>query len=192
MNCCWRARSDTPHRYGSVLANSALRAANLLHFLERVASLYRLPELSGRRYGLRRRNRRLRGRMKPLFEDRTAVEKWRRQKLIGCREMQSVPGRRTLSNLSLSRSAISGTRTLRRIAIGLHERHACHRIGIAGLLGIAVSQREIHCLHGYQREQLRSPVGAPGAASTSSAMMPHLGVIGTGASSRSLMRRPPN
>ena len=56
-----------------------------------------------------------------------------------------------------------------------------HRIGIAGLLGIAVSQREIHCLHGHQRKQLRSPVVCAGRRLDEQRDDgPHLGVIGYG------------
>ena len=46
----------------------------------------------------------------------------------------------------------------RQLAIDRHERQRMHRIGVAGLVGIAVTQREVHRLHGHQRKQLRPSV----------------------------------
>ena len=37
-----------------------------------------------------------------------------------------------------------------------------HGIGVAGLVGMAVSQREVHRLHGHQRKELRPPVVCAG------------------------------
>ena len=47
---------------------------------------------------------------------------------------------------------------LRQVAVDGHEGQGMHSVGVAGLVGMAVSQREVHRLHGHQRKQLRPPV----------------------------------
>ena len=51
---------------------------------------------------------------------------------------------------------------LRKVAIDRHERQRMHGIGVAGLLGLTVSQREVHGLQRHQRKQLRPAVVCAG------------------------------
>lgn len=41
---------------------------------------------------------------------------------------------------------------LREVAVDRYERQRMHGIGVAGLVGMAVSQREVHRLHGHERK----------------------------------------
>ena len=97
---------------------------------------------------------------KPLFQDRdTGRERTAPEvDMVAMKMKQCTAQARVVESVVEPQSHLREVERLRQVAVHRHERQRMHGIGVAGLVGVTVSQREVHRLHGHQRKQLRPPV----------------------------------
>src|SRR4051812_2193993 len=95
-------------------------------------------------------------RPKSLFQDRDATREMTAPEMdmVAMKMKKCSAQARVVESFVEPQRHLGELERLRQVAVDGNERQRMHCIGVAGLVGVAVSQREVHCLHGYQRKQL--------------------------------------
>src|SRR3954465_3535906 len=103
-------------------------------------------------------------RPKSLFQDRdtgremTAPE----MDMVAMKMEECSAQARVVESLVEPQRRLRELERLRQVAVDRNERQRMYCIGVAGLVGVAVSQREVHRFHGHQRKQFWPPVVCAG------------------------------